>query len=87
MRREFGVKIKTKMTDIATNFFKQLFKSQGMQDNSEILKAVKTTVTEEMNSNLTKEFTKKEIGSAVKHMHPTKAPGPDGMPALFFQKF
>lgn len=34
-----------------------------------------------------KEFTKEELEEAQKHMHPTKAPGPDGMSAIFFQKY
>ena len=36
---------------------------------------------------LTKEFTKEEMEEALKQMHPTKAPGPDGMSAIFFQKY
>lgn len=33
-----------------------------------------------------KEITEKEVKAAVFHMHPDKAPGPDGMTPVFFQK-
>lgn len=38
-----------------------------------------------MNKYLSSKFTAAEIGAAVKSMHPTKASGEDGMPALFYQ--
>ena len=40
-----------------------------------------------MNMELTRGFTKEEVVVALKQMHPTKSPGPDGMSALFFQKY
>ena len=40
-----------------------------------------------MNQFLTKEFTKEEVEEALKQMHPTKAHGPDGMSAIFYQKY
>lgn len=40
-----------------------------------------------MNQSLSKEFTKEEVEEAFKQMHPTKAPGPDGMSAILFQKY
>ena len=40
-----------------------------------------------MNQSLIKEFTKEEVVATLKQMHPTKAPGPDGMSAIFFQKY
>ena len=40
-----------------------------------------------MNENLIKDFTAKEVKSALQQMHPTKALGLDGMSAIFFQKF
>ena len=40
-----------------------------------------------MNISLTKEFTRQEVDLALKDMAPLKAPGPDGMPPLFFQSF
>lgn len=39
-----------------------------------------------MNKALTKPFTAEEVVIAIKHMHPTKAPGPDGMTPFFYQK-
>ena len=44
-------------------------------------------ITKEMNAHLTKEFHKEEIFQAIHSMHPTKAPGPDSMPAIFYKKY
>ena len=40
-----------------------------------------------MNMELIKEFSKDEILTALKQMHLTKAPGPNGMSAIFFHKY
>jgi hypothetical protein len=42
-------------------------------------------VTEEMNFNLLKTFTSNEVDYALKHMHPLKSLGSDGMSACFYQ--
>ena len=42
---------------------------------------------EDMNAELTKAFTRDELTIALKQLHPTKAPGPDGMSAIFFHKY
>ncbi|XP_038717940.1 uncharacterized protein LOC120011012 [Tripterygium wilfordii] len=44
-------------------------------------------VSEDMNSSLVAPFTPEEVRIALFQMAPTKAPGPDGMPALFYQKY
>ena len=41
----------------------------------------------EMNNMLLEEFTPEEVKKALFQMNPTKAPGPDGMNTLFFQKY
>ena len=40
-----------------------------------------------MNESLDWVFTKEKVVTALKQIHPTKAPGPDGMSALFYQKY
>ena len=40
-----------------------------------------------MNENLNKSFTREEVAIALKQIHPTKAPGPDGMSTIFYQKY
>ena len=40
-----------------------------------------------MNNMLLEEFTQEEVKKALFQMNPTKAPGPDGMNPLFFQKY
>ena len=44
-------------------------------------------VTAEMNQELMRPYSTDEVQTAILQMHPTKAPGPDDMPALFFQHY
>ena len=44
-------------------------------------------ITPDLNAMLMAEFVKDEVDEALKKMEPLKAPGPDGLPPLFFQKF
>lgn len=39
-----------------------------------------------MNNFLDQQFTEEEVSDTLAHMYPTKAPGPDGLLAAFFQK-
>ena len=52
----------------------------------EVLQAIPTSVTSEMNAKLTAPFETKEVKDALFQMFPTKAPGPDGYPTHFFQR-
>ena len=40
-----------------------------------------------MNNDLTRDFTMDEVKEVLQQMHPTKAPNPDGMSAIFYQKY
>ena len=53
----------------------------------ECLNAVPRKVTPKMHDTLSNEFSAEEVKVALFQMGPTKVPGPDGMNALFFQRF
>ncbi|KAL0009469.1 hypothetical protein SO802_010971 [Lithocarpus litseifolius] len=53
----------------------------------EYLNAVPNKVTDNMQEVLLGEFTAEEVKVALFQMGPTKAPGPDDMNTLFYQKF
>ena len=50
----------------------------------EVIDTIPHVVTNEMNVKLEADFTIEEVEVALKQMAPLKAPGPDGMPPLFY---
>ncbi|KAH9648147.1 reverse transcriptase domain-containing protein [Citrus sinensis] len=70
------------------DYFQQLFTSSrpSHSQTQEALKGMPPKVTMEMHTHLEEPFTLEEIVNALSQMCPTKAPGPDGLPAAFFQK-
>ncbi|XP_040987704.1 uncharacterized protein LOC121235426 [Juglans microcarpa x Juglans regia] len=66
-------------------FFDKLFASSDLRscDIEECLNSLKPCVTNSMNDQLFKAFTREEIKVAVKNMAPLKSPGPDEFGAFF----
>ena len=77
----------SKIRKTACEYCQSLFTSSHPLDFSVILEAVKPSVSEGMNAQLLSPFLREEVEVAVKQMKPISAPGPDGMPSLFYQSF
>jgi hypothetical protein len=74
------------MQSLASSFFQQLYTSEGSREAAGVLELIGGLVTEDMNSKLIVSFSDSEIEVALFQMGPMKSPGPDGLPALFFQR-
>ena len=75
------------LSEIASNYFQELFTTSDPHRIDETMKAVEGVVSVDMNKNLLMPYTAVEVKQAIFQMHPSKAPGLDGMSCLFFQKF
>lgn len=75
------------VSKIFVDFYTNLFSSSNVYDLDRVLEGVKRVVTDNMNVELTKPYSRGEVDAAINQMAPSKAPGPDGMPPLFHQSF
>ena len=75
------------IANTAISYFEKLYTTSLPTRIAEVTSTIPTKVTEEMNHSLIRDFTMEEVEATLHQMHPTKALGPDGMSAIFFQKY
>ena len=68
-------------------YYNQLFTTSNPHDIGEVVQFTKQVVSDDMNNYLIRNFSKDEVEIALKQMAPLKAPGPDGVPPIFFQHY
>ena len=73
--------------DIAMKYFQNIFTTSSPTRIEETVAAVNHVVSDEINQQLLLPYTSEEVRVALFQMHPSKAPGSDGMSSFFFQKY
>lgn len=88
IKKEDGgwVENEVKKQAFITNHFINLFRSNIQGDPHQLLDAVPSRVSEVMNEHLLKEFTVEEVKLALDAIGDMKAPGPDGLPSIFYKQ-
>ncbi|KAL6143754.1 hypothetical protein ACLB2K_054449 [Fragaria x ananassa] len=74
---------------VVTSYYSSLFSTDGVNPMALnlILDSVQARVTPAQNHELLSPYMDCEVKAALFQMHPSKAPGPDGMSPFFFQKY
>jgi hypothetical protein len=75
------------LKEVVTQYYNKLFTSTAGKKLEETIQQVSHRVTSAMNDMLLQEFTREEIREALYMMGDLKAPGPDGMPPIFYKRY
>jgi hypothetical protein len=75
------------LADHINDYFRILFSVEVPDPNEEVISKVKPCVTTEMNEALCAPYTREEVKKALFNIGDLKAPGPDGLHAIFFKKY
>ena len=68
---------------MVSEFYKNLYASEGIVGMEEVLSHIPCKVSTEMNDILNAPYKASEVKKALFQMYPTKAPGPDGFSGAF----
>lgn len=74
------------MSGMALAYFQNLFEADQTLLPETVVPLFAEVITAEMNTKLCGQFSDKEISDTLFQIGPLKAPGPDGLPARFFQR-
>jgi hypothetical protein len=69
------------------NHFRTLFQSQETRHIQRTVDVVKNTISHDDYNHLSAAFTEEEVKEAIYNMKGLAAPGPDGLPALFYHTY
>jgi hypothetical protein len=72
---------------LVTNYFFNLFTPVAGINANQVLENIQARVSPQMNEALAAEFSKEEVKEALDSIGDLKAPGADGMPAIFYKRF
>jgi phage host-nuclease inhibitor protein Gam len=75
------------LADHIKNYFGNLFSSEVDEPSMNVINKVTPRVTAEMNAVLNAPYTREEVKKAMFNIGDLKAPGPDGLHAIFFKRY
>lgn len=77
------------MKEIATDYYTKLFDIKATDNSTalRLLRNIKTQISPQQRANLDKLITPEELEDAVAKLRRNKSPGPDGIPAEFYQTY
>lgn len=76
-----------KLNPLIRDYFGGLFNSELVDVDNDLMQAVKPRVTTEMNILFTSLYSREDVWKALFHIGDMKAPGSDGLHAIFFKRF